>query len=199
MLLFYISSSYEHSLWTDWKSKRRTQIRHSTTASGPGSRGHCVLRQQVRRGLTGERQASAADILSSGSPPQASSEPQASAETLSLLGWTMGHSSCFLSYVAKPRQTCVIAVTLIQGQRPHRWWMSRYRWETRPVPLWTPRPAWVVVRLQWLQRFTAARLQQSGNWGREYKSQYKILNSFLTKAIIDACYIQESLKMTFPF
>lgn len=85
MLLFYISSSYEHSLWTDWKSKQRTWIRHSTVASGPESRVHCVLRQQVR-GLNGERQASAEDTLFWLSPPQATSESQINAETLSLLG-----------------------------------------------------------------------------------------------------------------
>lgn len=53
-------------------------------ASGPESGVHCVLRQQVR-GLNEERQASAADILFSVSLPQATSEPQINAETLSLL------------------------------------------------------------------------------------------------------------------
>lgn len=85
MLLLYIPSSYEHSLWTDWKSKQRTRIRHSTVASGPESRAHCVLRQQLR-GLNGERQASAIDILFSVSPPQATSESQINVETLYLLG-----------------------------------------------------------------------------------------------------------------
>lgn len=76
MSLVYNSPSYEH-LACGLENKHSTQIRHSTVASGPEIRTHCVCRQQLR-GLNGGRQASAVDIPFC-VPSQAISESQINA------------------------------------------------------------------------------------------------------------------------
>lgn len=100
--------------------------------------------------------------------------------------------------MAKPRQTRVIAVTLIQGQRPHRRCHvagerpALFLCGRRDLPGWWPDYSDYSVSQQ-----RGSNSLETGAVSTNHSTKFLI--HLLTKAVIDACYIQESLKMTFLF